>query len=98
MGAPLETVGFSDPLDSVRQALAQGVGVFVDVLVSTSVSVARAAAIDSALANRVPPVATCSAQDAERSGSSTAATAPVIPYAPSGMPLEIALPRTTKSG
>ena len=31
-------------------------------------SVARAAAIDSALANSVPPVATCSAQDAERSG------------------------------
>ena len=50
------------------------------------------------MANSVPPVATPSPHAASAELSNTAATCSVIPYAPIGMPPEIALPTTNTSG
>ena len=67
--------------------------------VSTSLMVARAAAIETGLPNSVPPTATCGLSSSRPPGRcSTAATSSVIPYAPSGMPAAIDLPTVTKSG
>ena len=66
--------------------------------VSTSVSVARIAASDSALPARVPPMPPTSMSSSAIEASIRSDTSAVMPNAPAGMPPAIALPIVMKSG
>ena len=66
--------------------------------VSTSASVTRMAANESALPASVPPMPPTSMSSSAMLASIAADTSAVMPKAPTGMPPATALPSVTKSG